>query len=295
MAAPISPVSPSFIPASSHRQAMDWSLALISQGIESTIVKQLDDGGWGLVVPPEAHQVSAEIIQQYRAENRGWRWRRAIFQTGFHFEWTAIAWVLLIVFFFWLDSRLNLRPWGVANRLALTQGEWWRLFTAVWLHADPPHLASNAVFGVMFLGLSMGRYGAGLGLFAAYLAAAAGNLFRCLLSLDQSSSLGASGMVMGALGLLAAQSFWLWRRAPQTRKYVLGGILSGVMFLTLFGLSPGTDVIAHVGGFLIGLLLGFGLAGKPTSAIKPLLNLICGALFAVLVVVPWLLALRRLG
>jgi membrane associated rhomboid family serine protease len=97
---------------------------------------------------------------------------------------------------------------------------------------------------------------------------------------------------MGALGLLAAQSVWSWRRAPQTRKYIIGGIFSGLMFLTLFGLAPGTDVIAHIGGFLIGLLFGFGLAGKPSPTTKPRLNLACGAIFALLVVVPWLAALR---
>jgi membrane associated rhomboid family serine protease len=99
-------------------------------------------------------------------------------------------------------------------------------------------------------------------------------------------------MVMGALGLVANQSFWLWRRTPQTRPYIIGGIVSGLMIFTLFGLSPGTDVVAHAAGFVFGLLFGIIFARKPSAPIKPVVNWSCAAIFTVLVIVPWLLALR---
>ncbi len=70
-------------------------------------------------------------------------------------------------------------------------------------------------------------------------------------------------MVMGCLGLLAIQSFALWRQVPGTRKYLLSGILAGVMLFLLLGASPGTDLLAHGGGFLAGLLLGGILAQVP--------------------------------
>src|SRR5689334_24383422 len=41
------------IAAASRRQAMDWSLVLISQGIESEIVRAGDGAGWALLVSPE--------------------------------------------------------------------------------------------------------------------------------------------------------------------------------------------------------------------------------------------------
>jgi len=255
-------------------------------------VRRDDEPGWALFVAPELHQRSLEILQQYRVENRGWALRHPVFRTGLLFDWTAIIWVLLILFFFWLDLRLNIRPSAVAQPAGVRHGEWWRLFTAVWLHADIPHLAANAAFGFLFLALAMGRYGAGLGLLAAYLAGAGANLFRCFISLDQISSLGASGMVMGAVGLVASQSFWLWRKAPKMHSYIIGSVITGLMLFTLYGLAPGTDVVAHFGGFVIGLLLGMPLSRNPSVPIRPTINWLSGAVFTTLVIVPWLLALR---
>jgi membrane associated rhomboid family serine protease len=236
-----------------------------------------------------------QIIRQYRLENRGWSWRHSVFHSTTMFDWTAIIWVMLIGFFFWLDLHLDVRSLAAASSVAVRHGEWWRIFTAIWLHADVPHLAANAAFGSFFLALSMARYGFGPGLLAAYLAGAGANLFRCLVSLDNSSSLGASGMVMGAVGLVANQSFWLWRKVPRMRPYIIGGIVSGLMIFTLFGVSPGTDVIAHFGGLVLGLLLGMLFARKPTVSVKPVINWACALIFAALVIVPWLLAIRVRG
>ena len=59
------------IPARSRRQAMDWSLVLVSQGIETTI--DLDaDLGWGLIVTESDHARSIDVLKRYLAENRQW-------------------------------------------------------------------------------------------------------------------------------------------------------------------------------------------------------------------------------
>src|SRR5581483_3365473 len=158
---------------------------------------------------------------------------------------------------------------------------------------DLAHLASNAIFGVVLLGLTMGRYGTGVGLLAAYLAGAGGNLLSWLLSTRPHLGLGASGMVMGCLGLLAVQSVSLWRRTSRAGQEFLGGLLSGVMLFVLLGLAPGTDVMAHFGGFVSGLLLGGVLAGWIRQLRKPLFNAIGALMFVALVIVPWWLALQH--
>ena len=99
-------------------------------------------------------------------------------------------------------------------------------------------------------------------------------------------------MVMGAVGLIATQSFWLWRKWPKLRLYIIGAVVSGLMLFTLYGLSPGTDVVAHFGGFVLGVLLGLPLSRRPKSGPKPLQNWLCGAVFVVLVIVPWRFALH---
>jgi rhomboid protease GluP len=188
---------------------------------------------------------------------------------------------------------MDLRSAGVMEGWAVSQGQWWRLFTAIWLHADIGHLASNASIGVVLLGLAMGRYGTGVGLLAAYLAGVGGNLAVWWLSAGPPGSLGASGMVMGCLGLLAAQSL-SWRNpGAQRLKVLISGVLGGVMLFVLFGLAPETDVRAHLGGFISGLVLGAVLTLSPGLPHRVMVNVTSGLLFALLVIWPWWAALHH--
>lgn len=282
------------IPARSRREAMDWSLVLASQGVEPTIDFAEDGAGWALLVPAQDYDRALADIGQYERENRGWPWQQRVFQPGFLFDWGSVAWVLLLTLFYWLnDQRFDLRSAGLMDSAAVARGEWWRLFTAVWLHADLAHLAGNATLGVVLLGLAMGRYGTGAGLLAAYLAGAGGNVLAGLFSGGTHRSLGASGMVMGSLGLLAVQSVALWKETPHAMKFILSGVFGGVMLFVLLGLSPGSDLIAHFGGFVCGLVLGGLLTLVPKLAHSPSLNFLAGLIFVWLVVWPWWLALAH--
>lgn len=283
------------IPVRSRFEAMDLGLVLISQGIESTI-EHLEESGWALQVSEHDYPRALETIQLYRAENRARRWRREMFQSGLLFDWVSFAWVVLLCLFYWLnDARVDLRGPGVLDTTALAHGQWWRLFTAMWLHADLEHLAGNAMFGFILVGLAMGRYGTGVGLLAAYLAGAGGNVAGWLFSLQSHYGLGASGMVMGALGLLAVQSVFLWRRTPQAGKLFFGGVFAGVMLFVLLGVSPGSDVVAHLGGFVFGLGFGVVMSRFASPLRRPLANAVSALGFVILVLWPWWLALSHGG
>ena len=281
------------IEAHSRLEAMDWSLVLISQGIESTI-EHAEGEGWGLRVSAQEYTAGLEAIALYRNENRHWRWRRQLLQPGLLFDWVSFAWVMLLVGLYWLNvARVDLHSAGVLDTVALAHGQWWRLFTAIWLHADLTHLAGNAMFGFVLLGLTMGRYGTGVGLAAAYLAGAGGNLIAWIFSSQPHYALGASGMVMGCVGLLAIQSVSIWRGTPQAGRVFLSGLFGGVMLFVLLGLTPGTDVLAHFGGFMWGLVFGGLMAPLHRILRKPATNLVSGLVFLALVLWPWWLALRR--
>jgi membrane associated rhomboid family serine protease len=276
------------IPARTRRQAMDWSLVLASQGIEHTIDRD-EATGWTLSVAETDYEKAQTQIRQYRLENRHWRWRQPVFQPGLFFDWSSLAWVFLNIFFYWLsEARADLRLTGMMNGAALAHGEWWRLFTAMWLHADLAHLAMNVVIGFLFVGLVMGRYGPGVGLLAAYLAGLGGNLAAWLVYDPNQHSLGASGMVMGTLGLLAVQSAGLLkRRNTNTFRLFASGIFAGLLLFVFLGVSPESDVVAHLGGFVTGLLLGSLLAIAPRLTHRLRVNLAAGVLFAALVILPW--------
>jgi rhomboid protease GluP len=271
---------------------MDWSLVLSSQGIEH-VVEHDDVTGWMLVVSAVDHDKALAQIHQYRLENRHWRWRKPVFQPDLFFDWSSLVWVSLNIFFYaWSDARPELRAAGIMDASALTRGEWWRLFTATWLHADLAHLVANLVFGFLFVGLVMGRYGPGVGLLAAYIAGVGGNAFTWLIYDQTHRGLGASGVVMGALGLLAIQSLPILKRPNSNMlRLFAGSILAGFLLFVFLGTSPGTDVAAHLGGFTTGLLLGLLLTLAHRQIQRPGINLAAGILFAALVVLPWWLAI----
>lgn len=281
------------IPAPSHRHAMDWSLALASQGIEPVIEHVPEADAWALRVPQAEHARALAIIQQYRVENRGWPWRRELALPDVVFDAGSLIWVLVIAAFFALsEADPQFKSAGAMSVAAVSHGAWWRLVTAVFLHADIAHLATNATIGFVLLALALGRYGTGIGALAALLAGVFGNVVVWLLCAPPRTGLGASGMVLGALGLLAAQWFAL-RQVPA--RVWLAGLGAGVLLFLLLGSSPGTDLLAHAGGFLGGLLLGIVPAHYPRLARNGPANLAAGIAFAALAVLAWWLALRHAG
>ena len=272
---------------------MDWSLVLVSQGIETTIEPPQEDGRWELVVTAQDCERAVKALRQYRVENRDWPWRQPLPWPQTHFDWVSILWAGLLILFYFLSSRdPNFLAAGIMDSTKVFSGQWWRVLTAMMLHADLGHLATNLSIGIVLFGLAMGQYGTGTGLLAAYLAGIGGNVASLLLNVKPFHGLGASGMVMGALGLLAAPSLLPEWRKGKSLKHVLGGAAAGVMLFVLFGLSPGTDIAAHLGGFLMGGLLGMALVHSPTSVSKnPKFNFVSGVLVVALVVATWRVAL----
>jgi rhomboid protease GluP len=282
------------IPARSKRETMDWSLVLVSQEIETTI-DFTEESGWGLIVPENEYERARGILQQYRLENRQWPWRQEISSEGVLFDWGSLAWVILISLFFWIQTHASadFRAAGLMDGAAVSRGEWWRIFTAIFLHADIGHLAMNASIGLALLGLTMGSFGTGVGLLAAYLAGVCGNLTTWLIYAGDHRSRGASGMVMGCVGLLAVQSVSFNSRNRNALKYALSGIIGGAMLFVLFGLDPGSDVLAHFGGFVSGLVLGTVLRVFPRISRDSAPNIAAGVLFCLMVIYPWWLALSK--
>ncbi|MBI3191649.1 MAG: rhomboid family intramembrane serine protease, partial [Pedosphaera parvula] len=240
------------IPVRSRSQAMDWSLALASQGIAATITHDPEQDRWSLMVDAPDSQQAFATLKQYHLENRGWRWAQPLPWAGTMFHWGSLLWCLFlwVVHGLVLSGGANLREAGVMDNVAFRNGEGWRLFTAVTLHADWSHLVSNLTTGFLLFGLAMARYGAGMGLLAAFLAGVGGNLAGALLYARPYQGLGASGMVMGALGLLAGGAISQWRAHPFSRKQVLAGLAAGLMLFLLFGADPHSDTLAHLGGFV---------------------------------------------
>jgi rhomboid protease GluP len=254
------------IPAFSKRQVMDWSLVLASQDIPATIVHS-EEAGWGLSVHSEDHDRALASIQQYQLENHTWGWRQPIPWSDATFDWGSLGWCLLLI----LVHSLTLGPlaWfraaGRFDSALVRQGQWWRAFTAILLHFDLHHLLANVTTGLILFGLAGARYGLGLALFTSYLSGAAGNEAGLLLDPHPYVGLGASGMIMGALGLIAVPPYRSSSPHPRAVKQWLQAGLASIMLFVLLGVDPASDVIAHLGGFVAGALLAVGMNALPET------------------------------
>ena len=283
----------SVISASSRSQAMDWSLVLASQDIGCTILHTAEDNRWSLEVAATDHERAVAAIRHYQWENRGWKWHQPLSWPGVTFHWGGLVWcALLMGIHVMATSHARLQLAGVMDSAAVRSGEWWRLFTAMTLHADTGHLASNVTTGFILFGLAMARYGAGVGLLAAYLAGVFGNLLGLWLYPEPYRGLGASGMVMGALGLGAVQSLARGNPRPRSLKIALGSLLAGFMLFLLLGANPQSDLVAHLGGFIAGCVLGGLLAGRTAATrLNVRVNFSASLLLAAVVLYTWRLAL----
>ncbi len=207
---------------------------------------------------------------------------------------TAILVVLTVVFglelvlgatpptgFLLAPSTRTLRSLGALSPTSIqAAGEWWRVLTTVFLHADLSHLFFNAIvlFGAGYmLEMLIGR----AWLIALFLL---GGISGSLLSLAVDSAdrteVGASGAIMALLAVLVVVSFHLqgWENRFRLQLASLRFLIPSLVPL---GTTGGEQIAyaAHVGGALGGGVMGLGvLALWPREDERPRIGTFVGAL-----------------
>ena len=134
-----------------------------------------------------------------------------------------------------------------------------RAFTSMFLHADINHLTSNMFMLVLLGGVIENYTGHLFYLFMYMMAGLFGNFFSLgyeqFFGIDR-ISVGASGAIMGNVGFLA---LWLISGGKSKRnianmKFRL--IVFGLYIIQSCFIQPGANTQAHLGGFLMGVVLG---------------------------------------
>jgi rhomboid protease GluP len=156
-------------------------------------------------------------------------------------------------------------------------GEWWRTLTANFLHLNLLHLLSNMLGLYLFGRFVETNLGQGKFLLAYFCTGIGAMTTVAVLAVFAGSPdivcVGASGAVMGMLGVMGAIMLRGWRRdnihfAGRQLRLIL--ILVGLQTLSdLF--NPEVSLVGHVSGLVFGFLLGYGLTSL-RSPLKPTLR-----------------------
>ena len=149
---------------------------------------------------------------------------------------------------------------GAMVPILVAQGEWWRLFTAMFLHIGVMHLAFNALALYVFGSLVEQALGAARYLALYLVAGFAASSFSFALGSPFRAAAGASGAVFGLLGAWLVYN--LRRRSLSlARANVQGALMLIGLNVAIGFVLPGIDNLAHLGGLAAGVAAGFAAEG----------------------------------
>lgn len=174
----------------------------------------------------------------------------------------ALVTVNVIVFLICTFTGELLYNKGAFSVTALWQGEWYRLFTSMFLHWDVEHLFSNMIV-LYYVGAIVERKLGPVPYTVLYvLSGLAGNIFSMgyeLLTNAYGSSAGASGAVFGVEGALL---FLVMAHRGKLESMTAGRVAFAIAFSLYCGFtSAGVNNAAHVGGVLMGFTAAAVVAG----------------------------------
>lgn len=286
-----------------QRRARLFALVLEARSVECRV----DPGptGWQVMVPAHLAQTAMRELRLYQEENRDWPPHLPPVRPMMESTLPTIC-VLLLLATFHNVTNLDLSQFGLdrvdwietgnAHGSDILRGEWWRVITALTLHADAVHLVSNLALGGLFIVYLCRDLGSGLAWTLLLASGACGNLTNAYLQLPSHSSVGASTAVFAAVGMLGAITMTRYRHHLR-RRWPLP-VASALALLVLLGTEgERTDLGAHLFGFVFGSLYGclaewlVGKVGRPGRLVNALLALASASV----VVFCWWLALTHSG
>jgi rhomboid protease GluP len=130
--------------------------------------------------------------------------------------------------------------------------QWWRLVTAIFLHAGLLHIGLN-LWCLFDLGPEVESLFSTPKFVVFYLVAGVAGFVLSLWWSPFGMSVGASGAVLGLIGVLIGASF---HHGHLGREY-RGQLWRWVIYIFIFGLFFAVDNAAHLGGLVTGALLGY--------------------------------------
>lgn len=199
-------------------------------------------------------------------------WLQWLVPRGDHFVTSLLLDINVLVFLAMVFTGVDvvspqtgdLVQWGANTTGGAARGEWWRLFTSMFLHSGLMHLFMNAV-GLVLAGLLLESLLGRVRYAVLYMASGLAASLTSLWWHTDLIGVGASGAIYGLFG--AVISIMLFRRSVRMdgNQGILGLVVAYAAIGLLFGLFGNTDNAAHIGGLLCGFLLGTPLHFSRTA------------------------------
>ncbi len=300
---PAAPLEPSSEPPEvlileprNSQQALEWLAVLGAAGIHPHV--EYRNYRWQIVIAEPHIERARSELAAFEQENRYWppRWSLPGDEL-LGISATSIAAGIFLVLFFGITGPSHLNSeWfqvGAGDAARVLSGDFWRIVTALTLHADLSHVLSNALCLGILGGMVCRRIGPGAGWLAIVGSGMLGNLLSDWYYREYMVSVGASTSVFGCLGLLAAMRIVEYRRRGGPLSW-RGIGMPMVLVLAVFGLtgiSPQADVMAHLFGAVAGLLVGVPAAWLVSIREHQAWQLAAGLGIVAVIVGAWTLAL----
>jgi membrane associated rhomboid family serine protease len=254
----------------SFGEAIEHSLVILALGRDCWILENA--GTYSIHTDPGDAPAIIEEFALYQNEQAATREIPPVgeFKTFTTASEFALLWAAVLMVAFYLQIRDESLTDRFSNSTSglIANGEWWRPFTALFLHADVGHLLGNILIGGIFCVLVSQSVGALRGWLWILAGGTAANAINAWLHLPGPfESIGASTATFAALGILVGVSTriaWM-SRSYSGFKPLLLPVIAGMILLGWFGAGgENTDVAGHFLGALCGFLLAVGLH-KPVS------------------------------
>jgi membrane associated rhomboid family serine protease len=156
-------------------------------------------------------------------------------------------------------SRSSWFRQGTLTPILVASGQYWRLLTSGFLHLSVTHIGLN-MLALYFVGLPLERIIGRWRFLVVYLMSLLGGSVAVMLFADvASSAVGASGAIFGLMGALVV----VFRRFSYDLRQLM---IVVVINLGITFVIPGISWQAHVGGLLVGAVVGAAMVYPPAKS-----------------------------
>lgn len=277
-----------------------WVLVLSALNIPHRLIRQGEN--FYLYVPVMHAQRAEDELSAYLLEDLNRPKARPL--PKYENSQVCLTVLLGLAIFFgitagWFKWRpLPVEEWvrlgGLDAGRVLFEHEWYRVVTALTLHADSGHLFGNLFFGGLVAVVLCRQIGAGFGWLLILLSGILGNALITVLRGGPHVSIGASTALLGAMGVLCGFTFFSTEQRGWRRIILpLAAALAWLAFLGSEG--ENTDLGAHFTGMFCGLPLGMAAGYLFKHKLHPSAEIdrILGGIALVIVALAWFVAFAR--